>query len=73
MTPIERAVEICGSQRLLAEAAGVTPSFVSQWVTEARPVPATKCQKIEAATNGAVTKAELRPDVFGASPDSLTA
>lgn len=65
MTPIERAVELAGGQTSLATLIGVTPSFVSQWVTGARPIPATRCIAIEAATTGRVTREELRPDVFG--------
>lgn len=62
---IEKAIAVCGSQKALAEAVEVHPSFVSQWLTGDRPIPATRCRSIEAATAGAVTAAELRPDVFG--------
>ncbi len=62
---IEKAISICGSQKALADAVGVPASFVSQWLTGHRPVPPARCRAIEAATGGAVTAAELRPDVFG--------
>jgi DNA-binding transcriptional regulator YdaS (Cro superfamily) len=64
-TAIERAVAFCGGQSSLADAIGVSPSFVNQWVSGARPVPSTRCGAIEAATGGKVPRVELRPDVFG--------
>jgi len=65
MTAIEKAVSQLGGQAKLAEAIGTTQSFVSQWVTGRRPIPATWCRAIERATGGEVTRADLRPDVFG--------
>lgn len=65
MNAIERAVEICGGQKQLADAVQVSQSFVSQWVNENRPVPAKRCRAIEKATGGLVTCHDLRPDVFG--------
>lgn len=62
---IEKAIAIRGSQKALADAVGVPASFVSQWLTGHRPVPPKRCRAVEAATDGAVTAAELRPDVFG--------
>lgn len=62
---IEKAIKKCGSQKALADATGVHQSFVSQWLNGDRPVPATKCRAIEAATGGDVTASDLRPDVFG--------
>lgn len=46
----------------------VPNSLLSQWKTGVRRVPAEHCRAIEQATNGAVTRYDLRPDVFGASP-----
>lgn len=65
MTPIERAVEVMGSQSALAKAINKTPAEISQWVNGRRPIPATICRAIEKAVSGAVTVNELRPDVFG--------
>ena len=65
MTPIEKAIDIFKTQTALAEAIGAKQPFVSQWVTGFRPVPPKFCRKIEEATNGQVTRYELRPDVFG--------
>ena len=60
--PVLKACEIAGSQAALAVLIGVTPQTVNQWITRVRPVPPTQCFPIEQATNGAVTRQELRPD-----------
>jgi DNA-binding transcriptional regulator YdaS (Cro superfamily) len=46
----------------LARLLGITPSAISQWVQ----VPYRRALQIEARTAGRVTRAELRPDLFGA-------
>ena len=61
-----KAVKICGSQAALAEKLGVTQGFISQLARGERPVPATLCRGIELATDGKVTREQLRRDVFGA-------
>lgn len=68
--PIERAVDVAGSQKALATALNVKPALVSQWVTGHRPVAAHHCLPIEQATGGQVTRHDLRPDVFGPAPTS---
>lgn len=73
MRAIERAVQVVGGQAALAReitarAAKITPQAVHQWATGERPVPAHHCLAIETATAGAVTRYELRPDVFGPAP-----
>ena len=54
-------------RRGLATAIGrsicVSPVLISQWANHIRNVPAGRCPDIEAATGGAVTCEELRPDV----------
>jgi DNA-binding transcriptional regulator YdaS (Cro superfamily) len=65
MSAIAKAVEVMGNQSKLADALGVTPGFVSQWLNGVRPVPAVRCKDIEKVTNGKVKREELRPDVFG--------
>lgn len=62
-SPIRRAVRHCGSQQKLADAIGVHQTFVSKMVRTGR-VPAEQCRPIEEATGGAVSRAELRPDLF---------
>ena len=51
------------TQSDLARNLGISPVLVNQWSNEVRQVPAERCPDIEAATGGAVTCEELRPDV----------
>lgn len=67
-TPIIKAIEAAGGQARLAAILQVTPSLVSQWATNRRPVAATHCIAIQRAANNEVTVHDLRPDVFGAHP-----
>ncbi len=62
-TPLDRAVEMVGTQALLASALGVTKSAIGQWKEEGRRVPAEHCPVIERLTAGAVRCEELRPDI----------
>jgi len=64
MHPIDKAADIIGSQTALAAVLGVSKGAVSQWKDENRRVPAAHCLAIERATNGAVTRRDLRPDDF---------
>jgi len=47
----------------LARKVGVSPGFISHWVTGFKQVPAERCLAIERATAGAVRCETLRPDV----------
>lgn len=67
ISPIDRAVAQLGSQQKLADALGIRSPSISEWRTRNR-VPAERCVAVEEATGGAVTRYELRPDVFGAAP-----
>jgi DNA-binding transcriptional regulator YdaS (Cro superfamily) len=68
-TPIQTAVAIVGGQSSLARAIKVTQGMVWQWCANIRPVAPGRCIDIERATDGAVTRFDLRPDVFGEAPD----
>lgn len=71
MTPLERAVEICTSQAELARRIGgnVKQAHVWNWLnSDSGLAPAEHCRAIETATDGEVTRYELRPDVFGPAP-----
>lgn len=59
---IQRAIEKLGSGSSLATAIGRSPQFVSQLFKGDRPVPVELCVSIERATDGAVTRRDLRPD-----------
>lgn len=53
------------TQAKLAQELGITQSMVSHYVTNRYPVPPETAKAIEKITNGAVTRSELRPDIFG--------
>lgn len=50
------------SAAAFAKRIGVAPAIVSQWKLGIRPVPISRCVFVEAATNGLVTRQDLRPD-----------
>jgi TorA maturation chaperone TorD len=69
---LERAVEIAGGQSALARKLGLKQANVWHWLNRAEHVPAEQAVAIEAATGGAVTRAELRPDLFAEPNESLS-
>ena len=69
--PIETAAEHVGGFAELARIVGVKPPAVHQWRESG--VPAGRCLAVEAATGGAITRYDLRPDVFGPAPESQAA
>lgn len=60
--PIEKAAEIAGSEKALADWLGVTKAAVWQWKQEGRKTPIEHCPEIERRTSGAVTRRDLRPN-----------
>lgn len=64
--PLKKACEIMGGQAALGRALGRSQSTVWNWLQ--RGIPSDECPAVEAATNGAVTRYDLRPDVFGPPP-----
>lgn len=62
--PIKVAIDQLGSQKALADELRVSPSFISQCLTGHRKLPVDHCRRIEELTSGAVTRAQLRPDIF---------
>lgn len=65
MSIIEKVVDLCGGQTRTGKQVGVTQQAVRKWLTQEMPVSAKSAIKIERATNGAVTRQQLRPDIFG--------
>lgn len=63
MSGLSKAIQIVG-RRSLAKQLDVTNMAISQWLK--RGVPPARAIQIEAATGGAVTREELRPDLFAA-------
>jgi len=66
MKPIDKAILHCGTQKAFAARMGVSAMAVIKW--RRRQVPAERCLAIETLTGGAVTRFDLRPDVFGKKP-----
>jgi len=67
MSAIEKAISLSGSQSELARRVGVRQGTLWKWLKKGI-APAEHVLAIERATNGKVTRYQLRPDVFG--PDS---
>lgn len=63
-THIQKAVDICGSQKALADKIGITQPGVSFLLHEAKNVSAELAIAIEKATEGQVTRVHLRPDIW---------
>ena len=64
-TVIQQVVERFGSQSRLAKAVGVSQFAVSKWYRNECQVSPHSAIQIERATNGAITRSDLRPDIFG--------
>jgi len=57
----KRASEYVGGTSALARILGRSASEISQWISGNRPVPLIAAAAIERATDGAVTRQDLRP------------
>lgn len=55
-------VKTKATQRELAMKLAISPVLINQWANLKRPVPADRCVEIERATNGEVSRRDLRPD-----------
>lgn len=58
----DELIDRVGSAQRVAKLAGVTKQAVSAWRNNT--VPLLRAIKIEQATGGLITAAEIRPDVF---------
>jgi DNA-binding transcriptional regulator YdaS (Cro superfamily) len=56
------------TQQQLADLLGVTQSAVALYETGKRQVPAEKVADYERRLGGAITRYEMRPDIFGPPP-----
>jgi len=62
-TPIQRATEHVGGRQALAKKLGITYQAVEKWCRLNR-IPADRVLAIELATDGYVSRYELRPDLY---------
>ena len=62
--PIRRAVDHFGGVPQMVDAVGVSRASVYFWLA-GRSISPEIAVRIEAASGGAVTRADLRPDLFG--------
>ena len=68
---LQKAIDFAGSQAKLAEKIGVNQQLVSYWLHGAvNGVPPRFALLIEKATDGAVKRAELRPDIWDDEPET---
>jgi DNA-binding transcriptional regulator YdaS (Cro superfamily) len=51
-----------GTSKKLAESLGVSKSMMSQMVSGKAPISIERCVEIEVATDGVVSRKDLRPD-----------
>lgn len=65
MSAIETAIRVAGGQGALAEKLGLSKQAVNHWATGFRKPSAEQCVEIERVMGGQVTRADLRPDIFG--------
>lgn len=52
------------TQGQFAEQLGVSQGLVWQWITGRQRITAERASQIEQSTGGAVTRSELRPDLY---------
>lgn len=65
---LQDAIKHVGGQTELAVRIGKKQGQVGNWIRRDKKVPAEVCLAIEQATEGKVTRYDLRPDVFGDPP-----
>lgn len=65
MDHIQRAIDHFGGRQKLAKAAGVSVQAISFWLNGERQITPECANRIHAATNGEVSRDDLRPDIFG--------
>lgn len=63
MSALQRAIEISGGQSALARAIGVKQGHIYYWLKTGK-VSAERVLAIESATDGQVSRSELRPDLY---------
>jgi DNA-binding transcriptional regulator YdaS (Cro superfamily) len=70
-SPLQKACDQVGGQTALAKKIGRKQSTIWNWLKKG--IPAEQCPAIERATDGKITRYDLRPDVFGEPPEGAKA
>jgi len=65
---IERAISIHGSQAKLAKEMGCSQQYISWLLKDADQISGDMAVAVERATNKAITRSDLRPDLFEPTP-----
>ena len=68
-TKFREYVESVGGRAVAAERLGVTVGMVGHVLNGIRSLSVEKAKLIEQQTGGAITRADLRPDIFDPAPD----
>lgn len=61
---LKKCIRIAGGQRALARKIGATQQHIYNWMTRDKNIPPKYVIPMEKAVNGAVTRQELRPDIY---------
>jgi len=69
MNALEKLINWAPSQSGLARLLGVTPQAIDGWKRRGQ-IPAERVLDIERVTDGAFSRHELRPDLYGERPRS---
>lgn len=65
MNATKKAIDIVGGQTALANKTGISQAAISKLARGINRVSPESAVKIELATDGRVTRSDLRPDIFG--------
>jgi len=64
ISAVKKAVEICGSRRVLARRLSVSQQTIEQWLIGTNCISGERAKSIEYVTQGKVTRQMLRPDLW---------
>lgn len=69
--PLEKAIEIAGSQTALATACGIKQAHIWNWLNRDKRVPAEYVIPICRATDYKITPHQMRPDIYPYKTDGI--
>lgn len=71
LSPLEKAIEIVGSQTALANACGIKQAHIWNWLNRDKRVPAEYVIPVCRATQFKVAPNEIRPDIYPNKTDGI--